>query len=87
MDSIDLKVLKKTARSKNLLYGIAVMTDYILTDSEERLTERVKGYLREAEPEGGFMVYGSMIPMDSPPEKVECFVKVCNTVGRYPIEG
>jgi len=87
VDTIDLKVLKKTARSKKLLYGIAVMTDYILTDSEDKLTERVEGYLSEAEPDGGFMVFGSMIPMDSPPEKVERFVRVCNTVGKYPIEG
>ena len=86
VDNTDLGIFKEIARSHNKLYNITVKSEYIFNDSEEKLASRIGEYLNEARPEGGFTIFGSMIPMDCPPEKVEAFIRICKRLGKYPVE-
>lgn len=51
------------------------------------IEDRVRQYVTEAAPGGGFTLYGTMVPIETPPENVRTFVQAGKRLGRYPIEG
>ena len=49
------------------------------------IENRVKEIVRQAAGGGGFILYGAMVPIETPPENVHSFVEAGKRFGTYPI--
>ena len=43
--------------------------------------------LEQGAPGGGFVLYGAMVPIETPHENLVAFVEAGKRLGRYPVAG
>jgi len=50
------------------------------------IAEKTREYIQAAAPGGGFTIYAAMVPIETPPEHLDAFIRAARQFGTYPIQ-